>query len=267
MAEAQQVKSVVLLSQTRTGSHALKAVLRNHPEIYAFPESLLRTREHVSKPYSLYFYLDRIRNGSTPDTMDFKAWVPDYLSYLSSLSKPARIQLIDWKLHELEVFGGWNPKESQSGLLDYLTLNHYPIIHLERINLFRKYLSEELAKSNDIWHIDQQTETELVSITIDCQHLIRQLHTYLDLSRMVQNKCPDPAIFNCQYENFFNGNLEDELTRIYDWLGVGFVAKSKTWCKKQNPFPMARMVNNFEEVCIALKKNNFENYLSPESDY
>ncbi len=137
----------------------------------------------------------------------------------------------------------------------YLIKHKILIIHIQRENLLRRYLSYHLAKKTDSWS-SNTSEYKLSPIKLNPENIlneIREMQKKVNHHRHFQKTNP---YLDITYEDL--SEFPDRtLSRIWNTLNEKPV-QLKTELVKQNPYPLVKMISNYQEIETALKGTSYE---------
>lgn len=225
-------RKFVIISRSRTGSTLLMALLRSHPNVHIEGE------------------LFKKLNGESCRTV----WDRLFRKH------PKSIQQVGFKLFY------YHPFDADQSVWEFL-LNDKDIsvIHLRRLNLLRAFASQKIGEKTKKWtqhKSDSTTHDKTIALDIaECKETFEKISAYEERTR---KQFQDHHTYvEVTYENLAKDN-QKVINELFDKLGLPEFNAS-TVLKKQNPEPLERLIENFDDLKDAFKNTNWE-YLLTEND-
>ncbi len=232
----------IILSEVRTGGTVLSDTLSGHPDLRVLGELLNLGPDDYWPAFRRTLVAE-----VTPQLRDV---TPGY-------DCSAFLQLVferydGFVLHREHQLSDDNPA--------WQTLAERPdlrIIHLERRNLFRQYLSHQLALSSGIWHVSAQDSRtpERHAIRIDPTACFRTLHRWQEVLVARRELFRGRPGLTVEYEA-----IQADFSRvIVDCLAFLGVAPRPLPIRyrKLPERPLSELVTNLEEVRARLAETEF----------
>lgn len=226
---------VVMFHNSRCGSTVLGNLLRQHPLISWDGEVFIGTYANVLAKYfeqnhpSLYLRQRRFRAAAPLYGFEFKP----YLHSKNINIPPSQF------LEQLS-----SPED-----------NYY--IQLTRKNNLRRYVSIQVSKKAGKWNISPEEQPELTRVNLDTSKLLGYLEYMNEEDKELKEFLEGKPVLHLSYEDHI---LEDP--RIGYRLVCGFLGIEPVDVtvhnRKMNPFPLADLVENFDEVEGALSETPYE---------
>lgn len=213
-----EYRKFVIISDARTGSTLLMALLDNHPEIIAKGELFKQLRGKTT----LDIWNDLFRKR--PKKVK---WVGFKLFY----DHP-------WNSGERKV---WDLIEEDKGIV---------IIHLVRNNKIRSYVSKQIGLKTKLWTegVNQPNTLTLEDkkVNIDPRQCIENIEKIDRLESDTKKRFRDHNLIPVSYEEL-STDKNATMNRVYKELNVTEL-EIQTNLKKQNPEKLQDLVLNYEEL-------------------
>lgn len=220
-------RKFVIVSDARTGSTLLMALLNNHPEIIAGGEIFKQLKNCSCKEIWVDFFRKRPRQTK---------WLGFKLFY----DHP-------WNSKDKEV---WNFIENDKEIV---------VIHLIRENILRSYVSKQIGLKTKLWtenvHRPHAIKTEDKTVQIDPVKCLANLKEIENLRVQTAQRFSDHKIIPVTYEEL-NRDKNKVMNRIFKELNVEG-RKIMTTMKKQNPEKLEDLVTNYDILKNALIKTKW----------
>lgn len=233
MPSSNEPRRFVILAAPRTGSNALCSLLQSHPDVLCHHE--------IFNPAAAFYALP-LRDGefSLGDLQEREA---DPLAYM------ARI----WREHLGHRAVGFKMTHRQNKAVFEALCADGGIskIILRRRHRLRTYVSRLLAEQSGVWEAYGAATERPASnkVSVDYKELLQAVAYndayYDELNSRVHGPCA--AI---EYENMFDA---DEQSSLLDFLGLRRLPL-QTRSRRQNPQPLASLLENAEELARQLQK-------------
>lgn len=222
-------RKAVIICHARTGSNMLISLLNSHPNALFGGE--------------LFDFLkDRTSNS---------IWSNHFRKY------PKSVKVLGFKLFYAHPFDGerdvWDYIKNDKSIL---------IIHLGRKNLFRSYVSFQIAEKTKKWHESINTKDlpndKKVSINID------GFYEYFDaIEQQIKSVQEQFSNTHKYIEITYEDLLVDRQSVVDRLIALMGIAKFKVTTKmiRQNAEPLHQLVTNFEEVTKKFEMTKFQKFL------
>lgn len=209
-------RKFIVLTKSRCGSNLLLSYLNSHPNVYTEGEVFWKLK---GRPY------EDILNKSFG-------------------KQPAYIKAKGFKIfyyHPLD--------HADSGVWkDLAKMPDLHVIHLQRKNILRGFVSRKIAEQNAAWmstHKSQNATKQVRFEADELQHLFEQTQQRVDDGDTLFENHPKISIY---YENLVSDPKVYQ--SVLEFLDVPYVAP-KSVLKRQNPEPLKALLENFEELKTA----------------
>lgn len=224
----------VLLSQPRSGSNWLLDMLQQLDEVTAYDELFLRRpRQEVSlfRDHPRYHALPHGRFGRRPSAV----------AYVHRLFRqPGAVGF--------KAMGGQLRPYPQ--VWAYLAARRASIVHLVRANLLEALISEQVAASNERWHIRSGEPTQDgVRLEVDAADLLRRCEARAaDIGRTRRRlRALRFRHLEVSYEDLVSGDAA--FAAVCRFLRLGDVAaKPASALSRTRNAPTSELVTNYDEV-------------------
>ena len=247
----------ILLAARRSGTTLLIDCLNSHPEVDCVKRAFgLEKKIKNSTPdnHAGGFFLYRMKNLS--NRMRYytrrQALVNDFLR--DDIFTPGA----DFPAAGFRLIYEMSAKYPQ--IAQWARQKDARVIHLIRGNLLKTYISTVTAAIHKMRHPREGAEIRTVKIHIDPQELLTELNKRVALieeQRQLFSDCHCHEVF---YEDFVADRTKESV-RMLRFLGVDESRELTTDLLKINPESLSDLVENYEEICAALKGTQHEKYL------
>ncbi|NBB80552.1 MAG: hypothetical protein GVY36_14100 [Verrucomicrobia bacterium] len=255
---------IIICGQQRSGTTALQSALahvdgvRNLGEVFQFHGPLVENAAH-----NFYYYVNNVRGGWTALTSaeEAESELEKFLHYLETLVAGSHF-VIDIKYNLWHHFSpGWFNIYGRPFMLEYFKKRGFPIIHVERKNLFRQFVSHEFASRARKWHYHEES-SEIPKIpAFDLN--IEELSEYFEMvdgnQALFRKRLKNyPKAVHLTYEDLFDGRaLRPESERKLRRVLPGWIlAEAESRFIKPAVDPV-RWVKNGEAVIDAFRQTRF----------
>jgi len=225
----------VVLAAPRTGSNLLCSLLNAHPEI--------RCHHGLFNPGGIHCARDAL--GSLGIDGGIAARDRDPGAFLDLVwASSGKARAIGFKM---------NRGENHTALDLLLRDPSVRKIVLKRRNRVRTYVSEEIARVTGVWEsFDDCRAASIPAVRIDVRCLIRHIDLnaayYADIATVLG------ATRQCWLDTDYEALADaDELARILGFLGVAPCSRLTAACHKRGPSDLGAVVENFDELAVALR--------------
>jgi len=265
----QKIKPVVLLAQQRSGTTALGSVLDQSDHIkcfgevfYCFPNNYFDFLAKLAEEDKTFLY---------PDGMRTK--FDKYIDYLASFANNKPFALLDIKYNSTHHLNGfWFNLSQRPVLFDILIERKIPIIHLLRRNFLKRYVSASLARKSKVWHAhsaEQVINSKSQTIKLDPAKLIENLQFQSsELALALKYLGEYENVLTLIYEKLFDmdGNITSSTEEgLCEFLGLDRLGSRTPRLKKMTQNNLRNVIENFDEVALALASTPYEWMLTQDS--
>ena len=245
--EEEHLVKFVVLTQARTGSNMLVSMLDSHPGVKCFGEVF---NPDSSFGYENWLQKSSLRRVANKYIRDYN--VEKYLDSLLAVRPEDNTQAVGFKVIYPGQFDRW------SNLRYYWRTYDYKIISLTRKNLVRKYVSSNIAYFDGVWSA-QEHRVKRTSITVDVSDLLRSIERMETIYRLIDTLTVEFRGIQINYEEL-SSNRDSVMREIFHFLEVQEfeVGALKAKTVKQNPQRLNQLIENYDEVCSALRNTRYE---------
>ncbi len=241
-----KVKSFIILTTQRTGSTLLWRYLDKHPNISGHGEMFLNSHKGVDT-------FSTFRRKSLKNRLRYhicrKYLINDYMARF--FEKTNEIEACGFKL----MYNQLIPE------LEAYILNTKPlIIHLVRNNALKIVVSRETAKKRNLYHLQNETEIQDVTIRLEPKSLLNDLESIAAEVEDNRQKFSHLPYLELSYESFVK-DMTEEAENIFSFLAVNIVQGLPVPLKKINPDSISDLIENYDEVQEILMGTEFESML------
>lgn len=228
----------IILSNHRSGTFLLMTSLKGHDNIKMFGEYYVVIKHYIDTGYP------RVKHRSMKEICEN--------IFLSENSNHTAVGLVQHRIKHDDVM-----------FFDYLFNNKdIKIIFLDRENLLRRFISDEIAISTTTWQCrkskgDEQIEP--IDVKFNSDKFLRNVISYNERKEFYIEKFKQHNVHHITYERLLS-NFDNELEQIQKFLNVD-VINLKPDTKKQINKPINEIITNYSEMEACLKENNLEHYL------
>src|SRR5581483_8344819 len=253
---------VVLLARQRSGTNALRSVLKTHPEIHCFNEILNASHRHAERPVlRRQSYFRCLANHAGGDAEQFMPEQQEtvFLGFLDHLRRLSRfpVKVVDVKYNTAHLIALPYQRLGTCGLLELIREREMRVLNLVRQNYLRPYLSLKRATVTGVFGARGDRAVEEPVVRIDVGELLWTLEQSRREDALVEHAFAGyTGYLKCEYSEVFapEGAADPAaLGRIASWLGVdptfGVVPKTR----KLTALPLWQAIENWDEVEAALR--------------
>jgi LPS sulfotransferase NodH len=230
----------IVLGRPRTGSTFLRSALNNHRELFTFGELFrhdqISWEPHLGRP--------------APRVIDYYSNHPvEFVENRVYRSYPAHIRAVGFK-----IFYHHAHKEFNEPIWSYLYANpHIRVVHIERRNLLKTYVSHKLAFLTGTWKLTKEngrSATPAISLTYEeCEEEFR---TATEQEQSYATRFANHPVLMLVYEDLVK-YFDREVERLEDFLGVTRLTIQPTTLQ-QSKRPLSQQIVNYHEL-----KEQFQN--------
>ena len=241
----------VILCSERTGSNLLISYLNSHPRIRAYGE--LFNFEYIfpnpAMVYNPQYYLEKCIFRPYPPHIQAVGYKMFYHQARYTESRAGNFSLVSRKLTR-------HQKEGVSSVWDYLShRKDIHIIHLERHNLLRAYISKKIASKTDKWALYKH-EARPYKISLSPEEFFKSIEKHTEIKNDSLTAFAPHSLYTVSYREL----TEDPhctLSGIQSFLHLP-EKELRTKTVKQNPFPLEEILLNYREIREALRSTQYE---------
>jgi len=267
---------LVVLARQRSGTTALRSVLKTHPEIHCFSEILNAKLRNSSRPalrrQSYFRWLtDKARRD--PEVVlpaRQEELLFEYLDHLRALAR-APVKVVDVKYNTAHLITLPYQRLGTFALFDLFREREMRVLNLVRRNYLRSYLSLTRAQASGVFGTRGDQLPGEAPVRLEVGALLWTLERDRQEDAIVDHAFSGyEAFLRCEYAEVFpvQGTADPAaLQRIADWLGLepSFGVEPKT--SKLTALPLWEAIENWDEVEEALRGTRFAYCLADEPSY
>jgi|GEM_PF-4344113 len=234
----------IILGSHRTGSNWLQEILDNHPDCSCFGEYL-----NPGKGATLvdrFFEQSHGRVGC-PTQKQIRRRPLDCLDLLyTELGREVETEALGFRL----FYNHLNSFQYQDLVKRLKLSGGFKIIHLQRRNVLRSYISLQIAKNQGKWRLKKdEAEIPLASraIFIDPKQANRYVKNVILLRKKFPKIFQQLPVHEVWYEDVAN-KMNEQVFGIFDFLKLA-PKEPKSSLLRMNPEPLTKLVLNWEE-CV-----------------
>lgn len=220
-------KKFVILGMPRTGSNLLKSLLNNHEKISA--------------------------QGEHFDFLGEKSGVEVFNKVFPPTSKKDAVGFKLFYNHPID--------SSDTSIWNILLSDTtFKIIHLQRKNILRAFVSKHIADRSKQW-IKTGYEDVMIdkSVRIPIENMINTFNLMERNIAMSNKMFRNHPLIEVFYKDLCT-NRENTLLKIQNFLDIPQMPMESN-LQKQNPEPLDKLIQNFHEVRQTLKGSKYESML------
>ena len=295
---------VVLLARQRSGTNALRSVLRSHPDVFCFGEVFNlpdRWSEDAVERESNYFtFLEEYGRGDVTKLFPDRTGhiFSDYFEYLRTFSDRP-LMLVDIKYNQMQFFQPvWGDNFLRPHLFTLMRDHQMRILRLTRKNYLRSALSMLKADRSGRHTVDRGRAVSDESLWLNPDpaapllkalgprpsalpdkairapfgNLLSELTKYRIEDQAVDRSLDDHKdVLSLDYADLFpqldGVPAPQALAEVARWLGISEDFPGTPEYRKQSVLPLHEALSNFEELADVLKRTEFAYCLEDEPAY
>ena len=246
----------IMIARQRCGTGALGSVLDQHPEIRYLGEVF--HHDAIDQPPN-YFCFFREVIGRDPDMalpQNSAKRFDLYREYVETYAGRENT-VLDIKYSSLHHFNGhWMGIGEAPGLFKLMRDRELPVIHLQRRNHLKTYVSGQLAELNQEWHAKSAEAVTVRSLEIDPDACLRFINAQTrEVTRIERILGAHKNRIELEYAELFDtsGELRHSVcVRLAAFLGVAPFARKRPAFVKQAPDDLREALANYRAVAAAL---------------
>jgi hypothetical protein len=267
----------VLLARQRSGTNALRSVLRTHPDIFCFDEVFRRDELVGPDPLQIrgnfFNFLEEYAAGDVTRTFPdrHEQVLVEYLAHLRRLA-PKRLICLDVKYNSTHhISGVWRPM-AEPTLFGYLAARGVAILHLTRRNYLRALLSHLKAWESKQYYVFDGPPPPDVPVSVPAGWALVQMERWKAEDEGVAAAFDGyPFYRRAEYSELFpdtSGSIADApLEALRAWFDVPDAFTNRAALSKQSSLPLAATIQNMDEVAEAFRGTAFAYCLADEPAY
>ena len=250
---AREVCRFVILANGRSGSNMLVTTLDEHPNVQCVGE--------VFNPGSSFGYEKWARKSLRRRIADRYARDYSIESYLDSCcvrDPRSRTHAVGFKVIYPGQFDRW-------ASLRYSWRKHnFRVISLFRRNLLRKYISSKIARRDGTWSSSEKRDAA-IRIRFDLTEFKREVARMEAIYALLDSLTLEFRGIRIVYEEL----LQDYVSGIQEVLRFLEVSDAeadsiKPRTVRQNPSRISDLIENYDEILLALRGTTYEEFLELE---
>lgn len=139
-------------------------------------------------------------------------------------------------------------------------LPNVKIIRLTRDNSLDVLVSRLRSTVTDFYHATDEKSIQKIKIHIDPKLVVSQLDDVIAANDFIRTLMPDYLSITVSYDDLVS-NVENSMSRIYDFLGVDMSFLPVPKYKKIGSYDLSDDVENFEEIACVLRDSKYSDLL------
>lgn len=216
------MKKFIIVTTQRTGSTLLWKCLDQHPNISAYGELFISEDTNDGIRYN------NLNNINTPIN-----------KYLNKFYKMWSTEIVGFKLMHGQMM-------EYKGIVKWIENNNPYIIHLERINKAKQYVSIKLTKVRGKSHLHIDEKIVNPKIKINRKGLISYIQRKEKEHIEMENMFNEYRYYKMYYE-IFTSSIQVEINKVFKFLGVE-PYKIEVPLKKISPNDLSKVITNYNEI-------------------
>lgn len=270
---------IILLARQRSGTNALRSILKSHPDIFCLNEvfNLIDKDSEYSllRETNFFTFLIKCSQGDISRIFpnNHERLFLDFLEYLKCFSSKRYI-LIDVKLNTTHFL---TQPTQDIGVPPYLfkliVTYGLKIFNLTRKNYLRYVVSLLKAQKTGYYTVNMSDTSYLDNkIQINVSFLLHEINKCYAEDQLINKYFASYAQYlPYDYADVFpqagSRAADDFLQCFSQWLGISNCFEEVKHFKKQSYLSLEETIENFEEVTKALRRTKFEYCLEDERMY
>ena len=235
----------VIYHQPRTGSTMLWGILGNHPQILCEREIF----HHVYEKGRGYDYTKYTTASEYLETVFHPMIEPKHRAF-------------GFKLQAYQARSNMPKDTSPEGELldirDYLRENNYKVIVPYRLHKLEQYISQKVAKAQDIWQRWTLTpdgqkrddpEFQIMRINVEEADFSGWYNWDKKMQQKIETEIEGMDVLRVTYERVLK-DWEGQINRMLAFVNVEQVSGLKAKTKKARERPLWEWIENYEEACM-----------------
>jgi hypothetical protein len=294
---------VVLLARQRSGTNALRSILRTHPKIFCVPEIFLNRVDTDSLidggsgyfdavEVSYFNFLEKYAGGNIKKILlpdDHKNIFLDFLEYLRCFTNKQFIVLDVKYMSTHHITKNWHFITEEPFFFSLIKEHNLRVLNLTRKNFLRYWLSELKAQQSRVWQEfdesvvgdkpwyvkrkNSRMQRQESRITVDIDELLETLRLCRSENKVIEDSFSE-------YEHYLTFDYDDlfahigaplsplVLEQFAQWMTIdNSFAATRPQYKKLSHLTLEETIENYEAVVQALRGTEFEYCLEDEGLY
>ena len=246
----------IMIARQRCGTGALGSVLDQHPAIRYLGEVFHHDAVDQLPNYFCFF---RELVGRDPDValpQNSGKRFDLYREYVETYAGRANT-ILDIKYSSLHHFNAhWMGINDAPGLFKVLRDRELPVIHLQRRNHLKTYVSGQLAELNREWHARSTEAVTVRSVEIDPEACIRSINAQTrEVTRIERILGAHTNLISLEYADLFDSSGElrhSACVKLAAFFAVEDFVRKRPAFIKQAPDDLREALLNYRELASAL---------------
>ncbi len=232
------VTPFVITCNGRDGSTFTQTSLDQHPNVVAEKELLISTNRDQHE-----------RAGSATTFLNQRLYGCEY--------RP-EIQAVGFRL---KWFHGQKPPLDD--VRDYLHQLNVKVIHIQRRNFLKNYLSGLIADQTNVWVDFSGSHSSSSKVAMNPEKAIEYFRHQVNRYQQNQNDFKDHESITVIYEEIL-ADYDGQMARLFEFLNVpNHKVRPRTF--KQEHRPLSEIITNYQELKAALQPTTFKNFLDDKT--
>lgn len=244
----------VILGTQRTGTILLMGLLDSHPDIVCLGELLQRKADRVQ--HSVPRYRLFVRERPVYQLLDFAARKLLVGRYLDTVSSSFTSAAVGFKLM-------LNQAHRYPMVLDYIKQKNYKLVHIERKNLLKTYISRLKAQQTGLYVSERPVDH--VQVTVPVELLKAELSALSEENAALRALVIGLGLehISMTYRQISGQDQQSAMQKVLAFLGVSDTATLATRSVKLTPDDLRQAVSNYDTMAAELAGSAYETFLTP----
>ncbi len=252
---------IFITGRQRSGTTVFRLLLENHGA-YNADEIFHGVLSRKDRFYE-YLYQRVLEDKNLIFPAHHQRIFNDYIGFLR-LQSAGRPIAMDVKYNNYNLLTPPHKlMKSESFIIDYMQASKAPVIHIERKNKLRIYISQLIAQKTGIWGIGKKENipSGRLGITVDLKNMQQELKNITHATEIARKKLSKlEHVYEISYETMFDseGNFSTDIMQIVrDVLAIQQV-NPKPAHVKINSEPLTEIIANYAAVARVLAGTDYE---------
>lgn len=258
--EMSSVRDVFLIGHPRTGTHAVASMLAANGDIQHLGEVFnLGAAEHRE---NYFHFLSALQSPFLALPQNAELRFQTYFGYLHHIWHDRRL-LLDVKYDVLHLFDGpLREPHAPPDIFRLLREGGAPVVHLTR-NLLHVCYSTLNAVATEQWHVVGAEQPRTRRFIADPNYVLAFLYQkHFEETHVRRYMDTLSNAIEVDYDKIFSGDRLGR-QRLLEFLGVSDRGLGPDY-KKQINKPYSALIENYEEVVLAVRDSPFNHFLDEE---
>lgn len=242
----------VVVASPRTGSNYLQSLLSSHPKVFCAGETFLQPQRVIDELRDIQAPVEKL--GQLGKSLKGGKSVAA-LETFYSMAPCVNAEALGFRLFYDHL--GYVRNQA---VMRYLRANDVKIVHLQRENLLRQFLSLTMAEEAGIWVSSKKVPSKTVHL--DARKCRRYLQRAVRTRNAFSRKLRHLTVLGLTYEQL-SEDYQKSMEEIWQFLGVESAPVSST-LKKLNNAPLHEAIQNYSELKRSLAETPWNKFFDDE---